>query len=137
MVRRFNPELKGQEITFAWGNLQESIHLRVYDLDRPAVGDRRLLIEGMIVRNPGTGDAEFASYNAVHDQYYRGRITLDEDGNVVRDYTTHFAAADSADFREVWAWTGENRSQFVWKTTRLGDDPPEADNVVVRWSRVR
>lgn len=135
-IRRFNPELKGQELTLEWGNLEETIHLRITDLDTPSDGERRPLIEGLIFRNPETKEIEFASYNAIHDQYYKGSIQIDPTGSIRRDYVTHFANGPAVEFRELWTWDDADKTQFLWATGQVKDGTLEMSDIEVRWVRI-
>ena len=135
MVRRFNPELKSQEMNIRWGVDRQLLHLDIFDLDRPSKGDRTLLVEGMALLNPATSVTELVEFNGEQELLLRGRYELQPNGDVYRLYEALFSGNERRSFREIWRFTDDSRSSFVWITEHLENGDWTSGGVEVVWTR--
>ena len=73
MVRQFNPDLKPQELIFAWGDDRAFLRFSIWDLDRPNDGDRTLVVRGLVLPNAATGELVLVDFNVPSSAAYLGR----------------------------------------------------------------
>ncbi len=135
MIRRFNPDLKGQELVLRWGVGREVLHLQIFDLDRPEPGDRELVVEGSAVRTPGGDDITLLEYNAKQDVLVQGRYVVQPNGDIHRLYQASFAGGETADFREIWRFEATEQPTFTWITERRDGDRWIDPGVEVSWRK--
>lgn len=135
MVRRFNPDLKSQELHLRWGIEKQTLHLQVWQLDRPPDGDRTLVSEGLALPHPADGSIVLAEYGAAQKILHSGTYDIRDGGDLHRTYEAFFADGSSRHFREIWRWTNRGRTAFEWITQHREDDDWISGDVVVDWAR--
>ena len=136
MIKKFNPELKGQLTTFRWGVENKIIHMSIYDLDKPNEGDTTLIIEGMIVPNPFEQVIKLIEFGGDSEIYFEGKYDLDKDGNIVRHYEASFDKKHLNKFRERWEWEDDSKTSFLWYTDTFRNGTYEQGDIVVRYVKL-
>jgi len=135
MVRRFNPDLKGQELVIEWGPQRRFLRLAIYDLDRPNPGDRTPLIDGLVLPDPAAGGMRLVEFNIASNGLFVGRWSVLPSGDVVRQYELSFADGQKGTFRELWRWIAGERDAFAWHTETYREGAFVPGDIVVEWRK--
>ena len=135
-IKKVNSELKGHLTVFEWGVDKKIIHLSVYYLDRPNIGDTIKFIEGMIIPNPATGELKMIEYNAESDIYFEGDYQLDEYQNIIRHYEVGFSNGTSTKFKEQWIWRDKSKKSFEWHTAMYKDGVFQEGDIIVNYNKI-
>ncbi len=133
MIQRFNPDLKSQELRLSWGPTGDTLHLEIWQLDRPTEGSRTPATEGMAIRNPADGSAVLVEYGAEQRIFHQGHYEVQPNGDLHRTYEAFFPSGPSRRFREIWKWKNSERTRFEWITQRLDGGEWVSGDVIVDW----
>ncbi len=137
MIKRFNPDLKPNELVFKWGEEKKIIHVADIQIDQPADGQNTRFIEGMVLWNPAEKKMVMVEYNVQDDLYFEGEYRILEDGKIIqRIYTTAFPDGSVGKFREQWVWDDLEKKSFKWITESFRNGKFVTSEIVPEYHRI-